>query len=137
MPGWASILRDQATRGAGRPIVPGDGIPEADLARAERRLAVTLPASHREYLRLAGNLEINRSFNPILLPDELRIEDDRLIFMEENQDVVTWGFLVAELAQEDPVVWQRVNDSRQWDSEEKTFSAFLAYYFDWIIDGRA
>src|SRR5947209_1078254 len=69
-----------------------DGVTEGALKKCERRLGVRLPHSVGEYYLLAGRLdEMNKAHNLLFSPDELRVEDSHLWFMEENQAVVHWG----------------------------------------------
>src|SRR5262249_17968637 len=106
---WKPIFEKILRPHLNRSLNAADGLPAKVLADAERRLGLNLPEALRHYYELAGGLEINRSYNRILPPEEFETGDDRLIFMEENQDVVTWGILLSDLRLEDPVVWQREN----------------------------
>lgn len=120
-------------RHLGRDPKKADGLPDSALTKCERRLGVKLPAAMRDYYRLAGKLEqINKAHNFLFTPDELRIDDGRLWFMEENQAVVHWGIPLKNLSEDDPRVYQRANvDGAKWYSEKMTFSAFLISVFDW------
>lgn len=87
----------------------------------------------REYYLAAGEANrLNRAHNILFRPEELRFEQNYLIFMEENQAVVHWGIAMSDLAHPDPAVWQRVNgDSPEWYSEEMDFSTFIAKNLLW------
>jgi hypothetical protein len=110
-----------------------DGVTGVALKQCERRLGVRLPAALRDYYLLAGRLDrLNRAHNRLFAPDELRVEDGHLWFMEENQAVVHWGMPVKRLSAEDPVVHQRANvDDARWFSEKMRFSTFLIRTYDW------
>jgi hypothetical protein len=100
--------------------------------RAEKRLGLALPPALRDNYLLAGAAAENREHNRLFAPEELVVEEDRLLFMEENQGVVTWGAALGRGPRADPVVWQRVNGDRpEWYSEELTFSAFIIASLAW------
>ena len=116
----------------GRPLVRRDGESEAELRRAERRLRVTLPGAMREYYLLAAAARENREHNRLYRPSELVIEDEYLVFMEENQSVVHWGLPIPAEKDPDPEVWQRTNgDMPEWYSEEMPFSVFIIENLAW------
>jgi hypothetical protein len=116
----------------GRPLLRRDGESDARLRRAERRLHLALPGAVREYYRLAGAATENREHNRLYRPSELVIEDEYLVFMEENQSVVHWGFPLPLERGADPEVWQRTNgDTPEWSSEEMPFSLFIIENLAW------
>jgi hypothetical protein len=93
----------------------------------ERRLKLKLPAALKSYYELAGKLPINTEHNQLYLPKALRIENGKLVFMEENQAVVFWGIDLNALKKLDPMVFQANDESEiVWYSEDLCFS-------DWII----
>src|SRR5436190_24276675 len=107
----------------GRDLRPRDRTPEQRIRAAEDGLRIGLPAAMREYYLAAGEADqLNRAHNTLFRPEELRFEQNYVIFMQENQAVVHWGVAMSDLANPDPIVWQRVNsDSPQWYSEEMDF----------------
>jgi hypothetical protein len=116
----------------GRPVGKGDSLPERRLARAEKRLGMTLPAAIRDYYLVAGAAIENREHNRLFTPEELLVEDGRLLFMEENQAVVHWGVPLRSKRRADPEVWQRVNgDQAEWYSEQMAFSLFIVKNLAW------
>jgi hypothetical protein len=122
-----------AEKFVGRRLGPADGVSERELASAERRLHVRLPASLRTFYRTAGRApDLARAHNVLLDPGEVKVEGQFLVFLNENQSVVSWGFRVADLASEDPVVWQRNNTPPvEWYSERKRLPRFLQAMFGW------
>jgi hypothetical protein len=67
------------------PLSPEDGFSEDELEGAEKRLGLRLPGLLREYYLLAGKREdINQAHNKLVHPDELQIEDGKLVFFLEN-----------------------------------------------------
>jgi hypothetical protein len=126
---YIDLIRRHLGRGPKRV----DGVTGAALKQCEGRLGVRLPAAVRDYYLLAGRLDrLNRTHNRLFAPDEVRVEDGHLSFMEENQAVVHWGLPVKRLSAEDPVVHQRANvDDARWYSEKMWFSTFLIRMYDW------
>jgi hypothetical protein len=117
----------------GRSLRREDGLNEEEIQKAERLLGLRLPLSMREYYRVVGAVDqLNRLQNVIFSPKELYVEDEFLMFMDENQSVVSWGLKISELSSPDPTAWQRNNTPpEQWLSEEKTFSELLESMFEW------
>ncbi len=131
---YTSSYAELVRRHLGREPKASDGLPDAEMREAEKRLGLQLPISLRDYYRTAGNLsELNEAHNLLLGPHSLFVEEGFLVFMEENQSVVRWGLKMSELsASQDPEVWQRVNSDRaEWYSEEMSFSEFIIRMFDW------
>jgi hypothetical protein len=124
---------DLIRRHLGRDPKRSDGVTEAAVKKCERRLGVRLPEAVREYYLTAGKLDqLNKSHNVLFALDELRMDASHLWFMEENQAVVHWGLPVKRLCEEDPVVYQRVNEEgAKWYSQRMRFSTFLTRMYDW------
>lgn len=108
------------------------GIPEQDIAAWEARTGETLPGPLREYLLAVGNMPFNRAYNKLYTLDELRIEDGKLIFMVENQNVVHWATDTADTS-EDPLVFQQAidEDDELWYPEEEQCATFLELMIYW------
>jgi hypothetical protein len=83
------------------------------------------------YLTAGAIQEICSIHNVIFGPEDLEVDEGFLIFMEENQSVVSWGIRKRDLKKSDPVIWQRNNASAEWYSEEKTLAGLLESMFDW------
>jgi hypothetical protein len=93
-----------------RPLREGDGVEEHELAAAETRLGLPLPAALREaYLLLGRRTDLTSRQDELLAPAELHLDGDRgvLIFRIENQSCAYWGIRVADLDQDDPPVLVR------------------------------
>ncbi len=109
-----------------------DGLAEKDVKKAESRLGVTLPAALRSfYLTVGAVPDLCSIHNTIFHPKDLTLEDGYLMFMDENQSVVSWGIKKKDLTKGDPETWQRNNSSEDWYSEEKSFLELLVSMFDW------
>ena len=108
------------------------GIPEADIEAWEARHGVQLPGPLRAYLAEVGNMAFNRAHNRLYTLDELVIEGDKLIFMEENQNVVQWAVDMRDLSEE-ALVFQRARGEADdmWYPEELECAAFLELMIYW------
>lgn len=108
------------------PLGREDGIPEADIARAEARLGFPLPALLREFYALAGNRDdINQSFEYLVSVEELELMGGMLVFYEENQDVTFWAIDSKDSA-DDPAVFRAFNEENlEWDPDSERLSEFL------------
>jgi hypothetical protein len=112
-----------------RPLTPEDGESEASISVAEARLALRLPAVLREYYLLAGRFDrFNRAHNELRRPDEWSVDGDKLVFLDENQYVVSWGVDAGTSPDDDPPIYQAENvQGRQteWFVEHEPCSEFL------------
>ncbi len=90
----------------------------------------------RRFYRSLGRVDaLCRAHHLVLPPKRLRVEEQHLVFMEENQDVVTWGVPLTSLGSDDPVVWQRNNTPpTAWYSEDQRFCSFLLSMFEWYVE---
>ncbi|MFN7972773.1 MAG: hypothetical protein U0166_10565 [Acidobacteriota bacterium] len=131
------VYRELGQRYLGGSVTGKDGVPEEQVILAESRLGFALPCALRDYYLVLGAVpKLNRVHNRLLAPSELQPEEGFLVFLEENQGVVSWGIPLSIIAEEDPVVWQRTNTPPfRWLSEEKTFVAFLESMFTWYAEG--
>ena len=109
-----------------------DGLSEKVVEKAEARLGMKLPSSLKcFYLAVGAVPELCSIHNVIFAPNDLDIEEGYLIFMDENQSVVSWGIKKGDLRKADPIIWQRNNTSDEWYTEEKSLAGLLASMFDW------
>lgn len=89
------------------PLTPADGYGESDLAEAEDRLGVRLPAATREAYQLFGRrADLVRTQDRLLEPSKLRFDatGEVLTFRVENQYVTEWGIRASDLVVTDPPV---------------------------------
>jgi len=88
-----------------RPLGKSAGFLEATISEAEKRLGLTLPHVLREFYVLAGTRkDINETYNRLLAPEDLLIDDNALVFYEENQAACVWSVAVSNLSEVDPPV---------------------------------
>jgi len=99
------------------PIGPQDAMNTGDLAH------VRLPQPLRSWFLWAGNRpEIMSGQNFLLSPEQIRMEDDHLLFYIENQGVYRWATLPEG---SDPPVFGRYNDGEPWQLEDVSLSEHL------------
>jgi hypothetical protein len=117
----------------GRRLSPEDGVDEHLVRDRERVLGLRLPLALRAFYVVAGRLdELNRLHNELCRIEDVSVQGQHLVFMHENQSVVSWGIAVSDLDQDDPVVWQRNNTPpEEWFSEEASFLSFMRSMFEW------
>lgn len=103
------------------------GFSEGDLASSR------LPEALMSAYRLAGKSRINQQHNRLLSPDRLVMDSEGMVvFAEENQNVVIWGYKVAD--DHKPVVYQRQFDGEaygDWTEEGSSMEHFLISFAYW------
>jgi hypothetical protein len=116
-----------------RELLPEDGISETEISSCERRVGLRLPSALRDVYLLTGNIDaINRTYDRLLEPDAIWVDEGFIVFYEENQRVVFWGISGITSNCEDPPVYQAVNDSMlEWNQEFSFLSDFLFHQFYW------
>lgn len=115
------------------PLEPTDGVPEADVTAAESRLGLGLPGLLRElYVTAGARRDLHQAHDHLLSPSDLHEEGGKLIFYEENQAVVVWGFEVALAGERDvPVLQGNGTDELDWYPECDRLSDFLMTLVYW------
>jgi hypothetical protein len=130
---WAMRFRRLLTDIFGRTAL-SHGYSSRSVERAEARLGIRLPAPLRDYYLTVGRHKINQAHNRLWPPEALMISQGRLVFMEENQEVVFWGVRSRSEAA-DPVVYQTTElDDGDWVSESRC-SQFLPAMLCWQAVG--
>ncbi len=118
------MIKTVAEKLLGRSLTNEDGFDISDIKNAEDKLGKNLPKILKDFYMTVGKLDVfMSSFQQFLNPQDLSIEDEKLVFLEENQVVCFWGI---DLEQDDPFVFQMQNmDNAVWYSEEVSLSNFL------------
>jgi hypothetical protein len=143
LPDFADLFRTTYSA-LGRPLTRRDAMPLSRIRAAERRLGVVVPKVLRDYYRVAGKeTQFNAAFNRLLPPEEWFVDRKRLVFFEENQQVVYWA-IPATFAPDarrrtpdarrisDPPVYQGINgDPIAWYKEHDRTSTFLIVHMHW------
>jgi hypothetical protein len=96
----------------GRPLTEGDGVDPAEMAKAESRLGIALPAALREaYLLFGRCADLTASQDQLLAPERLQADADGvLVFRVENQYCASWGVRLEAMSSDDPPVLLTVGD---------------------------
>ncbi|GAA5020838.1 SMI1/KNR4 family protein [Kitasatospora paranensis] len=90
-----------------QPLADGDGWDETDLAAAEERLGLRLPAALREAYTLFGRRpDLTCNHDVLHAPADLHLDGagEALVIRHENQGACVWGIPLAELHRPDPAV---------------------------------
>ena len=119
-----------------RPVSPGDGFSDDEVTGAEQRLGCRLPGLLREFYLLAGKRpDLNHAHDQLVHPNDLQIEDEKLVFYVENQAVCVWGVPAEDLDVADPPVVRgdSMAGSEQWEWEPhfERLSSFLLMMLCW------
>lgn len=117
----------------GRSFTATYGIPEAELDAVLDRCGYELPEVLRDFYAVVGQFEpVLSSHNRFYTPGGLPLMDGKLVFCQENQVVVLWGYDADQGWRTDPPVYQGVNNSQlEWYVEAGRASHFLAGMIYW------
>jgi len=117
----------------GREFTAADGIPAPELEEFAARCDYELPGALRDFYGALGRFEaVMSSHNRFDSPGSFSRIDGRLVFCEENQVVMYWGYNEEDASQIDPPVYQGVNnDVVEWYLEADRMSTFLAGMIYW------
>lgn len=114
---------------------PSDGIDWKDLDAIFTELGITVPQALREFLHALGNCEeLMEAHYYFWDPEELEVQDDYLLFLEDEDEAYTWGIRADQLDVPDPIVWRHNNATGEWVNEEGTFSEFVFDMLDWVFN---
>ncbi|WP_394939836.1 hypothetical protein [Psychromicrobium sp. YIM B11713] len=123
-------FRDLLPNYLSEPWQEEDGLSEAEL---NAELATDVPQALREFYLALGNSELMEAYHFFWDPDELEVEDGFLLFLEDEEELYTWGIKADQIDVPDPLIWRRSNAKGSWVCEEGTFSEFVLDYFDWVL----
>ncbi|WP_428232959.1 hypothetical protein [Flavobacterium sp.] len=120
------MIKNTAEKLLGRSLKHEDGFDSDTIDKIEAQLGQKIPIALKEFYLAVGKLDIfMSSFQRFLQPEDLFFEDEKLIFLEENQGVCYWG-ISLESKEENPLVYQMQNiENTNWQSEEILLSGFL------------
>lgn len=122
------MIRFTAERLLGRKLKKTDGINPVLLQEVEDRLLVKIPAILQTFYTLVGNNHLlTASFQRFLKVTDLYCDNNKLVFLEENQGVCEWGIAVTDPDGDQAMVYQcpYVPTERVWYSEETTLFDFM------------
>lgn len=99
------------------PVRDGDGCTAEEVAAAEERLGLRLPASLAAFYRLLGwRRDLTRNQDSLITLNSLAVVDGVLIYRVEAQGCASWGVRVSGLGPADPpaVFCEGYGDGRPW-----------------------
>lgn len=113
----------------GRSFTDTDGLSDAELDR----IGHDLPEALRDFYTVAGRFEpVLEAHNRFYSPGRFSRIDGKLVFCEENQAVVYWGYDEDQGWRTDPPVHQGINnDTIEWYLEAERCSEFLTGMIYW------
>lgn len=117
----------------GRPLRPTDAVDPQAIAKAEQSLDTTAPQALRDFYLLAGNArDFTTVYDQFLPPADWSLQEGKLVFLEENQDVVRYGVDCGPTAGDDPPVWiTTTGDATEWHPVCERCSEFIATMLVW------
>ena len=103
-----------------------DGLGDESVEARLRRRGVQIPKALFAYYSIAGYHWINKQHNRLRPIEELDWYVDWLVFMDDDQGLVSWGIHREDLGSPDPVVWQGIlGEEIDWLQENLTISEFF------------
>ena len=119
----------------GEPLKPADGLGAATVQRLLAKRKLTIPLALADYYAVAGRHWINTNHKELFAIKKLQWDGDTLVFMDENQWVVSWGVREQDLTEDNPIVWQRSNTENAWYAMKYRLSQFLMATWNWTMTG--
>lgn len=109
-----------------------NGFTQSEITQAESRLAVNFPQNLIDFYKILGkNEQINEIYNRLLPPDAIFIEDNHLIFYEENQNVCFWAIKLGDLSNDNPPIYEGYKNweknTMNWYSSHQNITDFWLY----------
>lgn len=108
-----------------------DGVPESEIASAEKRLGVRLPARLRELYRLSGRRrDLHAAHDRLFAPNKLIVVRGALVFYEQHDSRAAWGVLRdalgKDVSNDDPPVVRALNEPPYaWQPDHDRLSSFF------------
>jgi hypothetical protein len=105
------------------PIRDGDGYTAEQVAAAEERLGLRLPASLAAFYRLVGHRrDLTSGQDRLIGLNSLTVQNGSLIYRDEAAGITTWGVRVCDLGLADPPVVIGFSSGRPWRPFLRSFS---------------
>jgi hypothetical protein len=116
----------------GRKLNRSDGVSQARLVAAERRLGCKIPKPLGAFYSVAGRArDFTDRHDHFRRPDEWTLEAGKLVFLEENQAVVLYGVDTRLAAPDPPVVMASNAEPYVWHKVCARCSEFLCVMVHW------
>lgn len=124
-------IKDIAEHILYRPLKVEEGLSEDAILSAEKKLGYKLPSALRDFYLAVGKMKLfTDAFEFFAQPKQIYEKAGKLIFLEENQAVLSWAVDIKELGNEVVKVYQSPNigDSENevvWFAENLSLPDFL------------
>ena len=110
----------------GSELEPADGLGEESVQSRLAQRGLHIPQALFDYYSVAGYHWVNKKQNRLRPIEELDWYKDWLVFMDDDQGLVSWGIHRQDLSSSDPVIWQGIlGEEIDWFQEDLTLSEFL------------
>ena len=116
----------------GHDLDSSDGLPEARILKVEARLACEVPLALRSFYLLAGRARsVLNKHDCFLLPEDWRLEGDRLVFLAGPDDVEYFAVDLSPDEEDPPVLWGTEDKPDHWTRVCDRCSEFLQVMVCW------
>lgn len=118
----------------GRRFTEADGFSEAELDAVPSRTGYELPEALYDFYTLVGRFEpATEAHHRFYPPGHFTRGDGKLVFCEENQVVLYWGYDEDQAWRSDPPVYQGLNNDAdlEWYIDDARCSHFLIGMIYW------
>lgn len=103
-------ITDTVIKILGRQPEPSEGLSPDAINSAESKLGVKLPPVLREFYQSVGKMPIfTDAFEFFAQPKQIYIKSNKLIFLEENQAMLSWGIDLNEINSDEVKVYHSPN----------------------------
>lgn len=127
-----SKIQATAEQILGRELEVHEGIPENEILHIEKALGFRLPKALRDFYQSIGNIELFvNGIDMFCMLNELRIRDNKLVFLDGSSAIFSWAFSVNDCDKENIKVYRSPNiddDVVDWFNEELTLEDFIVQH---------
>lgn len=133
-----------------RPWVPEDGMTADELNTQVQASVATgqlvtgsatpqqlAPLALQEFYLALGVSEMMETNHFFFDPDELEVRDNYLMFVEDADETMVWGFPLDQASLPDPIVYRRTvgadepDNAGEWEATNATISELIADILIW------
>ena len=124
-------IKQTAEKILGRPLEASEGVDIQSIEVAEKKLDVKFPQALKDFYLNVGKLALfTDAFEFFAKPKQIYIKSNKLVFLEENQAVLSWGIDLNDLGKEVVPVYHSPNIGDQeseviWYTEALPLPDFL------------
>lgn len=124
-------IKDTAEKILGRALDVSEGVDIQSIEVAEKKLGVKLPQALKDFYLTVGKISLfTDGFEFFAKPKQIYIKGNKLVFLEENQAVLSWGVDLEDLSKDIVPVYHSPNigeseDDVIWYTEALPLPEFL------------